>query len=309
MRSHIASLATAYSFLFVPGDRPDRFEKALTRGAEEVIVDLEDGVSQEAKSTARDGLRRAAHSRAALLRINQIGTEHHRADLAAIDALPWVEGVILPKVEDADEVRQCCGALPPRVAVVALVETARGVENVGRIAQSGVVRIMFGSVDFLADIGAAPHRDALSYPRSRLVVASRSAGLPPPVDGPCLATHDAGAVEEEARDARRLGMGGKLCIHPAQVGQVHTGFSPSVDELTWARRVLEAAASAHGGAFSFDGRMVDEPVLASAQQVLDQALRTSRRTERSDERSLGARGRRGDRHRVIHSCRGAERST
>ena len=118
---------------------------------------------------------------------------------------------------------------------------------------------MFGSADFMADLGVEAHRDVLAYPRARLVVAFRSAGLPPPVDGPCLATNDTGAVEEDARDARRLGMGGKLCIHPAQVVPVNKVFSPTADELTWARSVLEAAASSGGGAFRFDGQMVDEP--------------------------------------------------
>jgi citrate lyase subunit beta / citryl-CoA lyase len=272
MRFDIASpLGSASSFLFVPADRPDRFEKALHSGADQVIVDLEDGVGEEAKAAAREGLGRTGPSRGALLRINPAGTPHHGADLAAVDALPWVDGVVLPKVEDVDDVRKCRAVLPRRIAVIALVETARGIERVEPIARSGISRIMFGSADFLADIDAAPHREVLAYPRARLVVASRSAGLPAPVDGPCLATDDVEAVEEEARDARRLGMGGKLCIHPSQVAPVHQVFHPSADERTWAEGVLRAAAEAGGGAFRFDGHMVDGPVVARARSILERA--------------------------------------
>ena len=288
MKSHILKLMTARSLLFVPGDRPDRFERALTCGADEVIVDLEDGVGQQAKVPARDGLRAAVLSRPALLRINPAASEHHRADLALVEALTWVQEIILPKVEEPDEIGQCRAALPPSLGVVALVETARGLENVERIAQSGACRIMFGSADFMADLGVEAHRDVLAYPRARLVVASRSAGLPPPVDGPCLATNDTGAVEEDARDARRLGMGGKLCIHPAQVAPVNKVFSPTADELTWARRVLEAAASSGGGAFQFDGQMVDEPVLARARGLVTRAGREHGRPGMATSTERGA---------------------
>ena len=169
MRSNIASsIANASSFLFVPGDRPDRFEKALTSGADQVIIDLEDGVGPQAKGTAREGLGRATPSGPALVRINPTGSEHYLLDLAAVEAISWIEGVILPKVEDADSVRRCRDALPARFAVLALVETAQGVEHVERIARSGADRILFGSADFLADIGVPPHRDVLAYPRARL---------------------------------------------------------------------------------------------------------------------------------------------
>jgi citrate lyase subunit beta/citryl-CoA lyase len=280
MRSDIASsLDTASSFLFVPADRPDRLEKALHSGADQVILDLEDGVGEKAKASAREGLGRTNPSRPALLRVNPAMSVHHGADLAAVLSLPWVEGIVLPKVEDVDDVRKCRAVLPRRVALVALVETARGIERVEPIARSGVSRILFGSADFLADIDAAPHRDVLSYPRARLVVASRSAGLPSPVDGPCLATNDAEAVAEEARDARRLGMGGKLCIHPSQIPPVHRVFLPSAVEQTWAEAVSRAAAEAGGGAFRFEGQMVDGPVVARARSILERAGSGGSRSE------------------------------
>jgi citrate lyase subunit beta/citryl-CoA lyase len=178
---------------------------------------------------------------------------------------------VLPKVEGADDVTTLAGGLPDRIGVVALVETARGVVAANAIAAAGAtMRIMFGSADYLADIDAQPGRDALAYPRSRLVVASRATGLPAPVDGPALAIGDDAAVRLDAEDAKALGFGAKLCIHPTQVPVVNAVFRSSDDEIRWARAVLQAARSSTG-AFRFEGAMVDEPVLARARHLLARA--------------------------------------
>ena len=258
----------AASFLFVPANRPDRVEKARGSAADEVIVDLEDAVAEDDKAGARAALAPLPSGRPVLVRVNARGTSAHEADLQSVGALEWVSAVVVPMVESAGDVHAVAAALPPGIAVIALVETARGIVAVDSIASAGVARLMFGSADYVADLGAQPGRQVLAYPRSRLVVASRAARLPPPVDGPTLVTGDVELVKAEAEEARALGMGGKLCIHPAQLAAVNQVFRSSDEQRRWARAVLAAADAHGGGAFAFEGAMVDEPVLARARRLL-----------------------------------------
>ena len=258
----------AASYLFVPATRLDRVDKARRGQADEVIVDLEDGVAASDKAAARAALAQVPDGRPVHVRVNPRGTPHHEADVAALASVASLRAAVVPKVETADDVRAVAAAVPPGIAVVALVETARGVIAADEIARAGVVRIIFGIADYLADIGADRSFDVLAYPRSRLVVASRAAGLPAPVDGPTLVTGDEAAVRADAEEAKRLGMGAKLCIHPAQVAAVNAVFRSTADQRRWAQAVLEAAEAHWGGAFSFEGTMVDEPVLLRARQLL-----------------------------------------
>jgi len=135
-------------------------------------------------------------------------------------------------------------------------------------ATAGVTRLVFGSIDFQLDLDIADDDLALLPFRMRLVLASRVAGLPAPVDGVTTALDDEARIEAEARRARSLGFGAKLCIHPKQVAIVNGAFSPAAAELAWAQRVVDAAAAADGAAVAVDGRMVDAPVLARARRLL-----------------------------------------
>ena len=258
----------AASYLFVPATRLDRVEKARGSAAHEVVVDLEDAVADDDKAAARQALAGIPDGRPIHVRVNGRTTPHHGDDLRAAAELPSVSAVVVPKVESPDDVTAVSSRLPTSIAVLALVETARGITRADAIAASAVARIVFGSADYLADIGARPGREVLAYPRSRLVVASRAAGLPAPVDGPTLTTGDEDQVRDDAEAARALGMGAKLCIHPAQLAVVNEVFRPTDEERRWAEAVLAAAAAQGGGAFSFDGSMVDEPVLLRARRLL-----------------------------------------
>jgi citrate lyase subunit beta / citryl-CoA lyase len=264
-------------YLFVPANRPDRIAKALSSEADVVIVDLEDGVADIEKSRAREGLSSGLDvpPGKAFLRINGRSTPHYERDLELLAGLGWVSSVVIPKVESGDDIAALTARLPSGVAVAALIETARGLTAVEQIAASGVSRLMFGSADYLAEIGAAPGREVLAYPRSRLVVASRAAGLPAPVDGPTLATVDVDAVSRDSLDARALGLSAKLCIHPAQMSAVRSAFGATASEVDWARAVLSAATAEAGGVFAFEGTMVDEPVLARARYIVAHADRAS----------------------------------
>ena len=259
------------SFLFVPGIRPERFNKALASGADAVILDLEDAVGEPDKAQARRHIADAAAGFVAstvrvLLRVNGFGTPWFDDDLSLL-ALDGIDGVVLPKAESA-------AALEAVTQVTAkpifpLIESALGVWQVLEVAQArGVERLLFGSVDFELDLDCAGSWEALLYARSRIVLASRVAGLPPPVDGVTVTLDDAGQLAADAAKARDLGFGGKLCIHPKQIVRVNAAFSPSEEELAKAREVVEAFAQAGGGAVSVDGRMVDLPVLLKARRLL-----------------------------------------
>ncbi len=256
------------SYLFVPGDRPERFEKACAAGAGQVIVDLEDAVAPDAKTRAREAV--AAWLRAdrpVALRINSAGTPWFDDDLA-LAAQPGVAAVMLPKSEGAEELVRVAAAAPA-AALLPLIETARGMALLDTIARAPrVQRLVFGSIDFQLDLGIDGDDDELLFFRSQIVLASRLADLSPPVDGVCTAIDDTEALRAASLRAQRLGFGAKLCIHPRQVGVVEAAFAPSAEEIAWARRVIDAAQGAQGAAVAVDGRMVDKPVLLRAQRLL-----------------------------------------
>jgi citrate lyase subunit beta / citryl-CoA lyase len=266
-----ARIAAGRSFLFVPGDRPERFEKACAAGADAVIVDLEDAVAAQRKPEARAGvaawLDAAPASAVLLLRINAQDTPWFEADLA-LAAHPRWAGVVLPKAEDAATIASL-GEQLPRCALLPLIETAQGVWNAISLARSpGVVRLMFGAIDLMLDLAVQADDEALQPFRSQLVLVSRVARLAAPVEGVTREFRDLDAVAAQARRARRQGFGAKLCIHPGQVAAVNECFSPSGDELEWARRVLAAAHASGGAAVSLDGAMVDRPVIEQAKRLL-----------------------------------------
>jgi citrate lyase subunit beta/citryl-CoA lyase len=268
-------LALARSFLFVPGHRPERFAKALASGADAVIIDLEDAVPLDAKIAARDALLAAwpdfdAAQRARLLvRVNPFGTPWYQADLVAVANLTGLGAVMLPKAETPQHIAHA--AQTSGLPVLPLIESAEGLGQMDLMARTpGVLRLVLGHIDLQADLGLScgPDEAELAPVRLALVVASRRAGLPSPVDGVTTATTNAEVLARDAQRSRRFGMGAKLCIHPAQVDGVHQALAPTEAECDWARRVLAAEVAAGGGAFSVDGKMVDPPVLLLARQIL-----------------------------------------
>lgn len=256
------------SLLFVPGTRPDRFDKALASGADRVILDLEDAVAAEDKAAARAAIAGWLTSEhAVLLRINGAATPWFAADLG-VARLPGIAGILLPKAETAAEI----AALGQDTPVIPIIETARGFASRQEVAEApGVSRLAFGSIDFMADLGIPEDASGvLDSVRFALVLASRLGGLAPPIDGVTQA-FEADATAEAAARARAFGFGGKLCIHPRQVAAVNVGFAPSPDEVDFARRVV--ARAAQEAVFALDGRMVDAPVILQARRTLARAAR------------------------------------
>jgi len=264
----------ARTYLFVPGNRPERFDKACAAGADAVIIDLEDAVPAEARDAARDAVAAwLSPARPVFVRINAAGTPWFERDLG-LCGRPGVAGIVLPKAERAEDIARL--ELAGAKAVLPLIETALGIANLRVLAEAAPVqRLLFGSIDLRLDLGIeGDDEDALLMFRSQLVLASRLASLPAPVEGVSTAIDDAEQLRADTQRARSLGFGAKLCIHPKQLGPVGACFIPSAAELAWAQKVLEAAAASGGAAVSVDGRMIDRPVIERAQRIVDDAQKT-----------------------------------
>jgi (S)-citramalyl-CoA lyase len=264
------------SWLFTPGTRADRFDRAAAAGADVLIIDLEDAVALAEKPAARANAiqfcRECSGTIQHAIRVNAIDS---RAGLADIEALlghaPALDFVILPKVESAAHLRILDAllteaGLPARL--VALVETSRGVAAVEDIAAATarLAGVMFGAADFAADLGASADWAALLYARGKLVTACAMAGIAA-IDAPFFAIDDAGGLREEAAAAAALGFAGKAAIHPAQVAAINAGFTPSAGALETARRILAACETGVG---QVDGRMVDAAMARQARRILSQ---------------------------------------
>ena len=258
-------IASARSFLFVPGHRPDRFAKAAGSGADVVIIDLEDAVAGEDKDRARGAAAGwLEQGNDAVVRINPPGTPWFEQDLAA--AVRYGCPIMVPKADAVGLLTDIGRRTEGRCALIPLVETAAGVEHATEVcATAGTVRMAFGNVDLASELGIAQDdRAALSYARSKLVFASAAANLAPPIDGVTISIGDTAALEGDIAHARRLGFAGKLCVHPSQVGVVSDGFAPSESEQEWARAVVDAGDSVA----QVNGQMIDKPLLERARRIL-----------------------------------------
>ncbi|MET2828300.1 HpcH/HpaI aldolase/citrate lyase family protein [Mesorhizobium shangrilense] len=253
--------------LFVPADRPERFEKADRSGADAVIIDLEDAVAPAAKDGARSNLHYALTLRnPTFIRVNSEDSNWYNADLAAVRAL-GLRRICLPKAESAATLDAIVQTLGEDIEILALIETARGLETAAALAgHSHVVRLAFGPADFALDLGVAASEALKAHALMRLAVASRAAGKPLPFDGPSFEVADTTKLFSECQQALAHGAGGKLCIHPAQTSHIISAFQPSAEQLGWAQRVVDAAQD--GAARLVDGKMIDAPIIAQAQALL-----------------------------------------
>lgn len=263
---------TLLTYLFVPGDRPERFAKALASGADRIIIDLEDAVTSGGKAAARSTIAEwmQAHSNNAgkvLIRINDAATFWHADDLALLKAVK-PECVMLPKCEAAEQVAGVMACLPRTANVVPLIESARGLVAVHHIANTtGVTRLAFGSLDYMVDMAVESGSLALDYAATQIAVASRAAGLASPIAG-VTPELDADRVTADMLHAKSVGFGAKMCIHPTQLAAVRIALAPTAAELAWAERVIQAWAASGSGAIQLDGKMVDRPVVLKAERIV-----------------------------------------
>jgi len=272
------------SYLFVPGNRPERFDKAVGASPGAVILDLEDSVHPDSKAGARAALG-AWHERTPssdclrYVRLNgntPAGLKQDLDWLTGLGASERCAGIMLPKVESAEvlaHVAERLASWNDAAHLVAIIETAKGLHAVDRIAAAPLVaRLAFGSLDFSLDTQCEHTNEAFLLARSRIVLASRVAGLPAPIDGVTPAFKDPETLLADVAHARSLGFAAKLCIHPSQVAPVERAFQPSSETRDWAQRVVDAAASG-SHAMQVDGAMIDLPLIEVARKVLQQDAR------------------------------------
>ncbi|MEN0136363.1 MAG: aldolase/citrate lyase family protein [Rhodococcus sp. (in: high G+C Gram-positive bacteria)] len=251
----------ARSWLLVSASRTEDFDLADRSDADAVILDLEDGVVTAERSDARRSVAEwLSGDGAAWVRINAATTEDWSADVDALCGLPGLQGVMLAKSESGQQVRDTSVRLGGAVPVLALVESARGIEFAFDIAsEPATLRLAFGSGDFRRDTGAGAEPDALAYARGRLVVASAAAGIAAPIDGPTL-VDDRDTRVEALAVTRSMGMSGKLCMHAAHTGDVNRELSPSAADAAWADEVIDRLGADGSGVRSGS----DRPQLARA---------------------------------------------
>lgn len=260
------------ALLFCPADRPERFAKAAER-ADAVILDLEDAVLPAAKASARENVRTAQLDPArVIVRINAPSSAEFSSDLAAVAASPF-RTVMVAKTEDPSTL----DVFDTDYAVIALCETARGVQAAASIADhERVVALMWGAEDLVASLGGTSsrrpdgaYRDVARYARARILLSAGAYGKGA-IDAVHVDIDDVDGLEEEALDAVASGFRATACIHPAQVSVIRAAYRPDPASVAWARGVL-VAAEEERGVFRFEGRMVDEPVLRHARSIVARA--------------------------------------
>ena len=273
------------SVMFTPGDRPEMMETAPDAGADVVVFDLEDAVAPARKAEAREAVRSVLTAASfepdceVCVRVNA-SVQAARADLDAIvDETARLDGVMVPKAGSADDVRDLAVKLDSRgrsVPILAIVESARGVLAADEIAAVPETdALIFGAEDLAADVGASRTRKGTEvlYARQRTVLAAAAHGCDA-IDTLHTDFTDEEGLIEDARVSVQFGYDGKLAIHPAQVGPINEAFSPDAEQLEWAEAVLseKRTADADGrGVFEVDGEMIDAPLIARAERILERA--------------------------------------
>lgn len=282
------------SWMFVPGHRQRMIDKALGLNADAIMLDIEDGVAPNEKDAARKniaeslGREKAPGSPARYVRINAIGHARMDADLEAV-VRPGLEGLVCPKVDTPEEVRQVDAILNEkepkngldkgRVKLLIAIESPKGLLNAPAIAVASArnIGIIFGAEDFGREIGLPAVREGeardLIYARSAIVIAAASAHVQA-VDGVWVDLNDSQGLLDFARQSRRLGFSAMSCIHPSQVDPINTVFSPTADEIDYCQKVLQAfeEANARGdGSIAFGGQLIDRPIVERARRTIDTA--------------------------------------
>ncbi|NQY14513.1 MAG: CoA ester lyase [Henriciella sp.] len=266
---------TFKSLLFVPGSRPERFDKAAASGADTIIIDLEDAVLPENKSDARAAsLGWLAHrgGQKAGIRINSPRTSDGCADIAALAVSGCTpDFVMVPKAETGVDMEIVGDALGHGAELIAVIESGRGLRRAFDIAKQSSAGVLFGGADYSAILGAdLSNWDAMIVARGTIAGACGAAGVPA-YDVPFLDVKDPAGLEATTRQAKAMGFAGRACIHPNQVDTVNTVFLPTPAEVLEARAIIKALEDSQGGAALHNGKLIDRPVVLAAHRTLAKA--------------------------------------
>lgn len=287
-----SNIGSIRSFLFVPGNHPDKIRKVFGYGADAVILDLEDACADVDKPAARETVVAALkepHEGLGYIRINAIDTAYCFRDLEAIIG-PWLDGIVLPKLEHPEELFAIDWALSQYeqerglpvggIDLMPIIETGLGVKNLDQICArpTRMRRFSFGAGDFTRDVGIkwSPDETELGYVRGHMILTARANNLQAPIDTVHIDLRDEESFAGSVQTGVKFGFQGKLCIHPKQVALVNQSYSPSAEEIDRARKIIEAFERAEtGGSASIqvDGYFVDYPIVEKAYAVVRQADR------------------------------------
>jgi citrate lyase subunit beta / citryl-CoA lyase len=263
------NITLSRSYLFVPANRIERFEKALNTAADAIIIDLEDAIPAHLKNVARKNLKQwlldhPEHK--VMIRINPQQTEWFNEDVQ-LSKLSNVIAIVLPKVETPEDI-QAINTIQ-QIDIFPIIETPLGFSNVRHIASTiSVQALMFGTIDFQLEMDMqGSYLELLSF-RNEIVLASKLAGISSPIDGVTVDFKNEALLKLETLQAKKLGFTGKLCIHPNQIQIVNEIFTPSTKEIEWAQKVLLAVDNGEGQAVSLDGKMIDLPIILKAKKLL-----------------------------------------
>lgn len=252
------------SWMLVNSLNQSQLDPLAESRADQVVLDIEDAVDPSKKEKAREHVLGWLETNSAWVRVNDANTEFWRDDLIALSKSPGLRGVMLAKTEDAQSVEQTFKLLGSHLPIIPLIESALGVENAVEIARAkGSFRLAFGSGDYRHDTGTSPEDLAMSYPRSRLVVASRIGNLPGPIDGPTVGPNHA-SLRQQANLAVSLGLTGKLCLDEKQTVVINETICPTESDIVWAREFLADFEGA--GSVVRDGS--DPPRKKRAEKIL-----------------------------------------
>ena len=268
------------SILFLPTDKIERLPKALGSGADKVIFDLEDGLAHDKKALGRSNFANLANRNfdgqpdKFLLRINALDTNEYQDDikmLKSLSTLPY--SIAIPKIESADECRTFLKDLGTDILILPQIETPRGIATVESWDCSNVEfsGIGFGSADYCASTGGDMGKASLAYGRGKIINAAALYNADA-LDGVWLDFRDPDGCREETEYVKTMGFKGRFAIHPDQIKPIHDAYTPTNEELEWAKGVLEEAKSAGTGAFKYQGKMVDAPVLAAARLIISREV-------------------------------------
>ena len=286
--------------LFVPGNRPDRIDKAFNTEADVIIIDLEDAVPLSEKEISRSKVREKAAQyadRMILVRINALGSQFIEGDLEEA-IVEGVKGIMLPKVERADDIHAINKLLleaekkrflpEGSIHLFPLIESAAAVQHVYDIVSAKttperIYSVAFGAADYTLDMGIEMTTGGteLFYARSRISIACRAAGISPPIDTPFMIDlNDIDALVSDAKRAKKLGFQGKLVIHPKQIEPCNRIFSPTSEEIAKAEKIVQAfeeAEAAGMAAIQLEGKFIDYSVVKRSRDILTLAAFTSKK--------------------------------
>ncbi|PAF48612.1 hypothetical protein BKH43_07805 [Helicobacter sp. 13S00401-1] len=258
------------SLLFVPASREDRFKKAFSLNTSSVIFDLEDTVNEEGKSKARENIARFAGDNEEarfFVRINSFESNMHKEDLKLLDSIkPSLKGIMLPKADNKDEIESI------EYKVLALIESSLAVYSLESLIKArNLLALSIGVLDLSLDMGleeGCGKEFVLDTIKAKMVLVSKMFNLEKPLNGVYAKFEDKAGFKKECERVKSMGFGGALCIHPNQVEIANDTYSPNAKELAWAKEILRLAKMHDNAVFSFEGAMVDLPVILKAKSLL-----------------------------------------